>query len=194
MNMKTKISIILILMAMSLMSMSQEKNNGRKLYLSAEIGNKYFHEFTVGQRTFKGYSQMVATTPIELSMYLCHDFNSKNSLSLGLSIYDAFLQGNKLTPVIVDYRYFFSEKSNTLFANAGVGYTFFGPSDIKSAVFKLGLGYRFEICCNKRMHIAVNYDLNKLYEVVAFDSNSSWSSSLEDVDVYAFNVKIGIGF
>jgi len=177
-----------------------EKSKVRNFYFGAEIGQKYFHEYKVGQREVKGISQMVAVSPIELSLYACHDFNSQNTLSVGLSLYDAFLQGSKVMPTIIDYRYYFKSDNNTMFASAGLGYTLFEISDIKTAVFKLGLGYRFSVSHNHRMHISASYDLNKLYEVLAFNSSSDnmvpgfIDSDLVDVDVYSFNVKIGFGF
>jgi hypothetical protein len=188
------IIIIIVLILIPSLSMGQEKTKSRKIYFGAEIGQKFFHEYSVGQHTIKGYSELVALTPTELTMYICHDFNKQNTLSLGLSIYDAFLQGKKITPTIIDYRYNFKKEDNTLFVNAGVGYTLFGPSELKSTVFKMGLGYRFSISKTKRMHIGVNYDLNCLYDIDVFRDNSSFTSESADVNVYAFNVKIGIGF
>lgn len=187
--------LLLLLLIIPIFSFGQkENNNSRTIYFNGEIGQKYFHEYTVGNRDFKCISQMVAMTPLELTVYLAHDFNNKNTLSLGVSIYDAFLQGGKITPLIIDYKHYFKEEDNSLFANAGIGYTLFSPSDINSMVFKIGLGYRFSISKSKRIHIGINYDFNKLYDIFTFENNSSFSSKTVDVNVYAFNVKIGIGF
>ncbi len=186
--------LIILLSLIPFLSLAQNKETTRKIYFAAEIGQKYFHEFSVGDRTYSCVSEMVAVTPIELTIYLGHEFNNQSSLNFGISIYDAFLQGKKITPLVLDYRYYFSKDKNSLFVNTGIGYTLFGPSDIKSNIFKLGVGYCFSICKSHRMNLGVSYDLNSLSDIFVFKNNSSFSSTTRNVDVYALNVKLGINF
>lgn len=167
-----------------------QNNEPKKINLGLEIGNKYFHSFSVGNQEYTSVSDMVSLTPIELTVYLNYKFNNQNTLSLGFSMHDAFFLGGKITPTILDYKYFFNERKNTFFINTGIGYTLYNPTEIRSVVFKMGGGYRFSITKKKNMHISVNYDLNKLSNIYVLDANSIKN---KNIDVYAFNVKIGIG-
>lgn len=184
--------LVIILLFVPTLIFAQNKEP-KKINLGFEIGNKYFHTFTIGNREYTSIVNMQSNTPIEMTLYLNYKINKLNTVSLGVSAYNAFISSDRLTPTIIDYKYFFKESRNTAFINAGIGYTLFNPTDIRSTVFKVGGGYRFSITKKKNMHISVNYDLNKLFvpNVYFYDIKSFKDVN---VDVYSFNVKIGIGF
>lgn len=185
--------LYIILLIIPIFTFGQNEKSKNKIQLGFEIGNKYFHGFSVENYDYTSVSSMVSTTPIETTVYLSYNLNQQNTFSLGLSIHDAFFLGGKITPTLVDYKYFLKEDRNSFFINAGVGYTLFNPTDIRSTVFKLGGGYRFAVTKKKNMHVSVNYDLNKLSNIDILNYNLMSINNV-DVNVYAFNVKIGIGF
>ncbi len=183
--------IMLLIIPMSVFGQTEKPKH--KIQLGFEIGNKYFHSFSVGNYETSGIIEMVGITPIETTVYLSYNLNEQHTVALGVSLYNAFLLGGKLTPTLIDYKYFLKKERNSFFLNAGAGYTIYNPTEIKSAVLKLGAGYRFAITKKKNMHVSVNYDLNRLSNIYVLNPKAS-SFDKVNVNVYAFNVKIGIGF